>query len=183
MIPERYFSEMKKLIDEIDKKEIDKIVNYLIKRRKKSKIYLAGNGASASIANHLATDLTKASKFDARTFNESNLLTCLSNDYGYENWITQAIKFYVKKNDILILVSSSGTSKNIVKAANYCKKNNISLITFSGFSKKNPLRKLGKFNIHVNSIYLSFLLVLEVLMILLFHQKPLLLKIPLTYVE
>lgn len=151
MIPERYFSEMKKLIDEIDKKEIDKIVNYLIKRRKKSKIYLAGNGASASIANHLATDLTKASKFDARTFNESNLLTCLSNDYGYENWITQAIKFYVKKNDILILVSSSGTSKNIVKAANYCKKNNISLITFSGFSKKNPLRKLGKFNIHVNS--------------------------------
>ena len=97
MIPERYFSEMKKLIDEIDKKEIDKIVNYLIKRRKKSKIYLAGNGASASIANHLATDLTKASKFDARTFNESNLLTCLSNDYGYENWITQAIKFYVKK--------------------------------------------------------------------------------------
>ena len=81
----------------------------------------------------------------------SNLLTCLSNDYGYENWITQAIKFYVKKNDILILVSSSGTSKNIIKAANYCKKNNISLITFPGFSKKNPLRKLGKFNIHVNS--------------------------------
>tara|TARA_B100001057_G_C22841555_1_gene947298 strand:+ start:1789 stop:2316 length:528 start_codon:yes stop_codon:yes gene_type:complete len=151
MSSEKYIELIKKSINEINKSEIDKIVNFLIKNRKKSKIYLAGNGASASIANHLATDFTKASKFDARTFNESNLITCLSNDYGYENWITQALKFYLKKDDILILISSSGTSKNIINAAKFCKKKKIKLITLSGFSEKNPLKKLGNFNFYVKS--------------------------------
>ena len=150
MTPKKYFELIERSIKQIDKSKIDEIVKFLIKNRKKSKIYLAGNGASASIANHLATDLTKASKFDARTFNESNLLTCLSNDYGYENWISQASKFYLNKEDILILISSSGTSKNIINAAKFCKKK-IKLITFSGFSENNPLRKIGKFNIHVKS--------------------------------
>lgn len=151
MTPKKYFELIERSIKQIDKSKIDEIVKFLIKNRKKSKIYLAGNGASASIANHLATDLTKASKFDARTFNESNLLTCLSNDYGYENWISQASKFYLNKEDILILISSSGTSKNIINAAKFCKKKKIKLITFSGFSENNPLRKIGKFNIHVKS--------------------------------
>lgn len=151
MTADKYIQNVKNSIDEINKSDLDKIIKFLIKNRKKAKIYLAGNGASASIANHLATDLTKASGFDARTFNESNLLTCLSNDYGYENWITQALKFYVKKEDILILISSSGSSKNVVNAAKFCKKNKIKLITLSGFSKKNPLRNYGNFNVHVNS--------------------------------
>ena len=123
MTPKKYFELIERLIKQIDKSKIDEIVKFLIKNRKKSKIYLAGNGASASIANHLATDLTKASKFDARTFNESNLLTCLSNDYGYETDIS-SIKVLLNKEDILILISSSGTSKNIINAAKFCKKKN-----------------------------------------------------------
>ena len=59
-----------------------------------SKIIFAGNGASASIAAHGATDFTKQGKIRSITFNEANLITCLSNDYGYENWIKEALKFY-----------------------------------------------------------------------------------------
>ena len=132
--------------------ELDKIkeVSKIIYKRKKSKIFIAGNGASASIANHVATDLTKSARCNAVTLNESNLITCLSNDYGYENWISKGLEFYAKNSDIVILVSSSGKSKNILNAAKFCKKR-ISLITLSGFSKSNPLRKTGKYNFYVNS--------------------------------
>jgi len=74
-------------INEIDSKKIDEVSKIILK--KKSQIFLAGNGASASIANHVATDLTKSAGFNARTLNESNLITCLSNDFGYENWVSK----------------------------------------------------------------------------------------------
>tara|TARA_B100000989_G_scaffold119333_1_gene87900 strand:+ start:28109 stop:28627 length:519 start_codon:yes stop_codon:yes gene_type:complete len=134
----------------IDLKKIGE-VSKLIYKKKKSKIFIAGNGASASIANHVATDLTKSAGYNAVTLNESNLITCLSNDYGYENWISKGLGFYAKSSDLVILVSSSGKSKNILNAAKFCKKKRISLITLSGFSKSNPLRKIGKYNFYVNS--------------------------------
>ena len=74
-------------ISNIDLKKIDKVSKIIFK--KKPQIFLAGNGASASIANHVATDLTKSAGFNARTLNESNLITCLSNDFGYENWLSK----------------------------------------------------------------------------------------------
>ena len=65
--------------------------------------------------------------------------------------VKQALIAHSKKNDLVILISSSGTSRNIVNAAEYCNENNISLITLSGFDKSNPLAKLGDVNIHINS--------------------------------
>ena len=65
--------------------------------------------------------------------------------------ISEALKSYADKGDLVILISSSGQSKNIINAAKYCKKNNLKLITFSGFKKNNPLKKIGKINFWVNS--------------------------------
>jgi D-sedoheptulose 7-phosphate isomerase len=83
--------------------------------KKNNKIIIVGNGGSASIAAHAAVDFTKVLKIRSITFNESNLITCFANDYGYENWVKKAIEFYALKGDILILISSSGKSQNLIK--------------------------------------------------------------------
>jgi D-sedoheptulose 7-phosphate isomerase len=85
------------------------------------------------------------------------LITCFANDYGHDNWVAEAIKAYTNKNDMLILISSSGTSKNIVNAAKYCNENNIPLLTLSGFKRDNPLSKLGDINMHVESESYNFI--------------------------
>ena len=71
--------------------------------------------------------------------------------------LVEAIKAYLNKNDMMILISSSGTSKNIVNAAKYCKKNSIQLITLSGFKKNNPLSKYGNVNFNINSDQYNFI--------------------------
>ena len=104
------------------------------------KFMVAGNGASASIASHVSVDLTKQGQTRAVNFNEANLLTCFGNDYGYENWVVEAVKAYGDEGDVLVLISSSGTSKNVVNAANYAKDIGMKVVSFSGFAPDNPLR-------------------------------------------
>lgn len=116
-----------------------------------SKIIICGNGGSAAISSHVAVDFTKAAGIRAVNFNEADLITCYSNDYGYENWISKALESYSLKEDLVILISSSGKSPNIINAAHYCRDKCIKLITFSGFDHDNPLRKLGNVNLWVNS--------------------------------
>ena len=114
-------------------------------------IFIVGNGGSAAIASHAAIDLTKAANINATTFNESSLLTCFSNDYGYEYWVEKALQFYANVNDMVILISSSGESKNIINAAKKSKEIGLPLITFSGFSSKNQLRQMGAVNLWIDS--------------------------------
>ena len=118
---------------------------------KKNKIILAGNGASAAISSHLAIDFTKAAGVRAVNFNESSLLTCFSNDFGYQNWLVKSIEYYSDSNDLIILISSSGKSRNMVNAAKFIKMKKMKLITFTGFDIDNPLKKLGDLNFWVNS--------------------------------
>ena len=136
-------------------KNKNKIFNFIklckqIKKNKK-KIVIVGNGGSAAIASHFSVDMTKVGGIRCINFNESDLLTCFSNDYGYENWVVNALKFYADRGDMVILISSSGKSKNIVNAAKYTKNNGLKLITFTGFSKNNSINKLGHINFHVHS--------------------------------
>ena len=70
------------------------------------------------MASHVSVDLTKNAKIRSINFNESDLLTCLSNDYGYENWMSKALEFYSTKGDLIVIISSSGESKNVISAAN-----------------------------------------------------------------
>ena len=85
------------------------------------KVILVGNGGSAAMASHVAVDLTKAAGIRAINFNEADLITCFSNDYGYEKWVEKAVDFYADKNDVLVLISSSGKSLNMINACKAAK--------------------------------------------------------------
>ena len=154
----QYNKSIYELINNVNANFIEQSVQ-LIQRsiHNKSKVYIVGNGGSASIASHVSVDFAKVAKVSSSTFNNSNLITCFANDYGYENWVVEAIKAYTNINDLIILISSSGTSKNIVNAAQYCKDNNIDLITLSGFAKDNPLSTLGNVNFHIESIEYNYI--------------------------
>jgi D-sedoheptulose 7-phosphate isomerase len=116
-----------------------------------NKMILAGNGASASIASHSMVDFTKQAKVKAVAYSDYSLITAFANDYGYENYLSKILESYANKGDVVVLISSSGKSSNIVNAAQYAKDNNIKLITFTGFEENNPLKLLGDINFWVDS--------------------------------
>jgi D-sedoheptulose 7-phosphate isomerase len=115
------------------------------------KVIIVGNGGSAAIASHVAVDFTKQGGVRAINFNEADLITCFANDYGYEHWISKAIEFYGDEGDMVILISSSGNSENIVNAAKTANKLNLSVITFTGFASNNLLKQEGILNFWLDS--------------------------------
>ena len=115
------------------------------------KVIIAGNGGSAAMASHVAVDFTKQGGVRTVNFNEADLITCFANDYGYERWVAKAIDFYGDEGDMVILISSSGNSKNMVSAAQTAKKLGMDVITFTGFNSDNPLRKRGEINLWLDS--------------------------------
>ena len=115
------------------------------------KVLFAGNGGSAAIASHLSVDLTKTAGVRAVNFNEASLLTCFSNDFGYEQWVCKAIEYYVEDKDMIILISSSGKSANMKNAARYVNKKDNFLVTFTGFDEKNDMAELANLSLHVCS--------------------------------
>ena len=153
-----YADSISELLKNVDTNLIKASVNLIANTKKnKNKIYIVGNGGSSSIASHVSVDFTKVAKINCSTFNNANLITCFANDYKYENWVVEAIKAYSLEQDLFILISSSGTSKNIVNAAQYCKQKKINLITLSGFKKNNPLSQSGNINFHVESEEYNFI--------------------------
>ena len=116
------------------------------------KVIIAGNGASAAIASHVSVDLTKNARVRCINFNESDLITCFANDYGYEKWVEKAIEFYGNEGDVYIAISSSGSSENILNSCRAAREKIFSnIITLSGMNVDNPLRKIGDINLWVNS--------------------------------
>ena len=87
----------------------------------------------------------------AINFNEADLLTCFANDYGYEHWVAKALEFYADKGDLMILISSSGQSPNMLNGAKQAKVMQLPLVTLSGFRADNPLRTLGDVNLWIDS--------------------------------
>ena len=129
---------------------------FLNTSKKKNKILIFGNGGSAAIASHVSVDLTKNAKIRTVNFNESDLITCFSNDYGFERWIEKAVDFYADKNDTLILISSSGKSKNMINACKAAKRKKVKVISFTGHTKNNPLSKISDLSLWVNSKAYNF---------------------------
>tara|TARA_B100000287_G_C20399574_1_gene689052 strand:+ start:236 stop:790 length:555 start_codon:yes stop_codon:yes gene_type:complete len=147
-----YIVEYKNTLDKDVSNEILKLQDLVNETKSlNSKVIIAGNGGSASIASHISIDLTKQAKIRTVNFNEANLITCFSNDFGYENWLVKSIEYYSDRNDLIILISSSGKSSNMVNAAKFIKMKKMKLITFTGFDIDNPLKKLGDLNFWVNS--------------------------------
>lgn len=113
------------------------------------KLMFIGNGASASISSHMSTDFWKTCGIRAVAFNDSSLLTCLGNDFGYEYIFEKSIEMFADCGDILIAISSSGKSENILRGVNSAKSKECSVITLSGFKNDNPLSSEGDYNFYV----------------------------------
>ena len=149
-----YFSNLKNLLNNEDYLEDLIITKDILKKThvdgKKTMIF--GNGGSAAIASHFSVDLTKNARVRCTNYNESDLLTCFSNDFGYERWVEKAIEFYGDEGDSLILISAGGNSPNMTNGAKHARKKKIkNIITFTGNEKNNKLTKLGDINFWVNS--------------------------------
>ena len=141
-----------KNLNKVNQKDLLKISKILIKTKKNdNKVIFVGNGGSAAISSHVSVDFTKVCKIRSINFNEADLLTCYSNDYGYANWVAECMESYAKKNDVAIFISSSGESKNIINGVKKANKMGLETITLTGFRKNNKVSKLGLINLWTNS--------------------------------
>ncbi len=120
------------------------------------KLMFIGNGGSAGIASHVAIDWSKTGGMRAVAFNDAAALTCLGNDYGYQAVFAKQIEFHGLPGDILVAISSSGGSANILQAVEAARARGCRVLTLSGFSPDNPLRRAGDLNFHVNSMEYGF---------------------------
>lgn len=115
------------------------------------KIIFIGNGGSSSIASHQATDFLKNGGIKAIAFTDPSLLTCVSNDLGYPRVFEVPIKMLAEGEDVLVAISSSGRSENILRGVEAASGKGCEVITMSGFTADNPLRKTGRLNFYVPS--------------------------------
>lgn len=114
-------------------------------------LYIVGNGGSAAVASHALVDFVNVAKIHTQVLHECSLITCMANDFGYENVFSRVLETRLCVGDILIAISSSGKSKNICNAAETAARLGCQVITFSGFQADNPLRRLGDVNFWLNS--------------------------------
>ena len=139
-------------------------------------VYLIGNGGSAAVASHIMTDLRNVAWMRALTLHESSALTCYSNDYSYEQGFSQQLQSMARAGDLLVAISSSGQSPNIVNAVTSAKNIGCRILTLSGFSSRNNLRFKGDLNVWLNSsdygiVETGHLFFLHHLMQALTHEK------------
>lgn len=128
--------------------ELWNIINYY------NQILIVGNGGSNAIASHAASDFTNVLRKNAQAFTDATMLTCYINDYGMENAYLQWLQRFDPDIDTLvILISSSGNSENVVNCANWCRDDAVPFITLSGFDKNNKLKSVegAELNMWVNS--------------------------------
>ena len=153
-----YVGQLVELLNNIDKKVIEDIVIALDSTiENNSKIYIIGNGGSSSTASHMSNDLGVGLKLrDIRNFNVESLgdnsavCTAIANDTGYENVFYTQIKNKIAKNDILISISCSGNSQNIIKATKYAKEIGSVVIGVTGFDG-GELKQLSDINFHIQT--------------------------------
>ena len=115
------------------------------------KMMFIGNGASAAISSHMAADYSKNGGIRAMAFNDIALLTAVSNDLGYQHVFARPIDLFAETGDVLVAISSSGRSENILQGVQAARQKTCTIVTLSGFTPDNPLRALGDVNFYVPS--------------------------------
>ena len=116
-----------------------------------NKLIFVGNGGSAAIASHMATDYSKNGGVRSLALNDASMLTCLGNDLGYDRVFAKQIELHARKGDLVIAISSSGRSANILNAVDAAAAAGCAIATMSGFTPDNPLRRKGEWNFYVAS--------------------------------
>jgi D-sedoheptulose 7-phosphate isomerase len=160
-----YFRELKRCLSELDSRKINQAINILIDAYMHNrKVFIMGNGGGASTASHMACDLSKGTL--ARIYDEEEkrfraysltdnvaIMTAFGNDLSFEDIFVQQLRNLVEENDVVVTLSGSGNSKNLIKAVKYAKKCGAKTIGFLGFYTGGRLAKLVDCAIIVNSNY------------------------------
>jgi len=133
----------------------DRAIEMIVQMKSASgKVMLGGNGGSSAIVSHVQNDLSEAAGVRSMVFTEEPVLTARANDYGYGSVFERPIELWAEPGDLMVTVSSSGQSENIIRALSMAREKRCSLITFSGFKPDNPSRGLGDLNFYVpSSVY------------------------------
>jgi len=120
-------------------------------RQQQGSLFVYGNGGSNAIASHIAVDYTKQGGLKTYSFNDVSTLSCYANDFGWDQAVARGITMSPCKPDAVMLISSSGSSINVVNAAKHCRANNIPLLSMTGFDDANPLKGLSDLSYWVDS--------------------------------
>lgn len=132
VVNEQYIHQYNAFFDTALHQFVEQFLSFIKTTQEDVRYFFVGNGASAAVASHIANDFSKALGIRASTFHDPVLLTCFGNDYGYDNWVAEAVKLYGNPNDVLILISSSGRSTNIVNAAKTARSKGLKVIALTG---------------------------------------------------
>ena len=148
-----YFDEFSKLVNTSDVRNKLRRVGEMLEEQRESggRLLIFGNGAASSIASHAALDFTKQGKLTSLCFHDPALLTAFANDFGYENAYAEIISRYHEDSDIVIFVSVSGESPNIIRGLEIAKTLGLRTIGFSGKNKGNSLDRSAEQTFWVNS--------------------------------
>jgi len=127
----------KECVNDINQSHLDQLKTLVLAA---PQVIILGNGGSNAISSHIAQDYTKKLEIPTHSFDGTSRMSCYANDFGWEQAYAAFLKNFAKKDTLVILISSSGESKNILNCAAYCRVNGIQMITMSGFSASNSLR-------------------------------------------
>lgn len=114
-----------------------------------TQLFFIGNGGSSAIASHMTADFMKNGGMNTYSLYDNAVTTCMGNDYGYEHIFSKPMEFLVRRNDLVVAISSSGNSKNIINAIEVASEKGAEVITFTGFKSDNKAKQLGNINVYV----------------------------------
>lgn len=142
--------QMKSVTSSLYEDGLQMLLDVFLKHKERhSMLFFIGNGGSSAIASHMTADFMKNGGMKTYSLYDNSVTTCMGNDYGYEYIFSRPLEFLGNKGDLLVAISSSGNSQNIVNAIQAARKKSMKVITLSGFQKENRIVHMGTYNIHV----------------------------------
>lgn len=128
----------------------EQMVDIFTKHKEKaSSIFFIGNGGSSAIASHMTADYMKNGGMNTYSLYDNALTTCMGNDYGYEYVFSRPLEFLIREGDLLVAISSSGNSANILNAIRVAKEKHAEVLTLTGFEENNQAKQMGDYNLYV----------------------------------
>ena len=129
---------------------IELLVDTFTKHKERdSQLFFIGNGGSSAIASHMTADFMKNGGMNTYSLYDNAVTTCMGNDYGYEYIFSRPLDFLAREGDLLVAISSSGNSPNIINAIETAHAKGASIITFTGFEPDNKVKQMGEINVYV----------------------------------
>lgn len=153
-----YLNYLKSVIDQINLDSVASFIDVISAARENDQVvYFVGNGGSAATASHFANDLaigTRTSKTPFRVMSLTDnvaVITAIGNDFGYDEIFSKQLEAYLKKGDVLVAISASGNSPNVVRAIEYANSKNCKTVSITGFDG-GKIKQISGLNLHVPSI-------------------------------